>query len=151
MDHCELLAMKADRPLLNEQVHKRGNPWVDVAETEANPFRESIDYTFAGRIRSGVRLDGITFEVEPAQMFGLYELDDTTNPDAVFGKLIALDTPRARHTDAIGTEWFTKIDVFGLYVGPKDADAGESDRPTFTRDENNRIAPKNSATIVSMF
>ncbi len=125
------------RGLLKTVIQKRGNPYPNGApETSPNRFLDVIEYTPAGRAKSGRRVDGVEFFVTPAQMTGWYEPKFTTDIDAITKPLVPLEAVIAKHTDARGEEYKTKIDVFGLYLEAND-DLG--DRPDLTRNGNNRV------------
>ena len=123
--------------LISTIKQKRGTPPANaVPEVVPYDFTDKLEYNEAGRAKSGRRVDDVTFRVTAAQMTGWYEPKFTTDIDDVSKSLVELQNPVAKHTDELGVEFKSKIDVFGLYASVEGSNGGG---PELSRNSNNRV------------
>lgn len=112
-----------------------------TGEIDARGAREETFYDAAGRVRGGVRKDGSTFLVQPAQVQGLLPDQATIDPlHPATG--FRLGIARSFHTDGNGNVVQTQLDQAGQMVSWVDAvGVGE----TLARDQHNHITQQRDA------
>ena len=113
-----------------------------TAEVDKRGNREETFYDFAGRADRAIQKDGSVIEVDPAQVNGLYEPDQTIDPlNAPLAFQIG-DVAESTYVDANGNTITYTLDQMGQIISVAD-EVGAL--PTIQRNEDNLITQQTDA------